>query len=63
MRNEIERTANMRHEGTANGGIVETRKIVALLRKVITFRKQTRPGKAKPIYYRALTLSLSCFSQ
>lgn len=35
MRNEIGRTANMRHGGTAGGGIVETRKIVALLRRVL----------------------------
>lgn len=30
----IQRTANM-HEGTAGGGIVETRKIVALLRRIL----------------------------
>lgn len=44
----------MRHEGTAGGDIVEMRKIVALLRRVLRSAKQTRPRKAKPIYYLAL---------
>lgn len=45
MRNGLGRTANVRHENTAGGGIVETRKIVAL--QVLTFHKQTRSGKGE----------------
>ena len=51
IRNGYGRTAFVRHESTASGGIVEMRKIVVLL--VLRSANRHVPERAKPIYYRA----------
>jgi len=60
MRNGFGRTANVRHESTTGGGIVEIRKIVAL--QVLRSANRHVPERAKPIYYRARVIAVVLFA-